>query len=72
MSSLDNAYRLAGIPGLLIHGRLDLGAPADVSWQLAHAWPHANLQLVGMGHLVAQMTNQIMNANQDPRLRVAT
>jgi proline iminopeptidase len=47
---LHDAHRLAGIPGVLIHGRLDLGGPPDVAWQLAQAWPGAELHLVGTGH----------------------
>jgi proline iminopeptidase len=47
---LRDAHRLAGIPGVLIHGRFDLGSPADTAWQLARAWPSARLHLVGTGH----------------------
>ncbi|MDQ2847098.1 MAG: hypothetical protein M3Y77_12280 [Actinomycetota bacterium] len=47
---LRDAHRLAGIPGVLVHGRLDLGGPADTAWQLAQAWPEAELHLVGTGH----------------------
>lgn len=47
---LRDAHRLAGIPGVLIHGRLDLGGPADTAWQLAQVWPGAQLQFVGTGH----------------------
>ena len=47
---LHNAHRLAGIPAVLVHGRLDLGGPADVAWQLARAWPGAELHFVGGGH----------------------
>lgn len=43
---LREAHRLAGIPGVLIHGRLDLGGPLDVAWQLAKAWPDASLVVV--------------------------
>jgi hypothetical protein len=32
---LRNAHKLAGIPGVLIHGRLDLGSPLENGWQLA-------------------------------------
>ncbi|MDI3287241.1 prolyl aminopeptidase [Polyangium sp. 15x6] len=45
-----NASRLAGIPGVLLHGRLDLAGPADVAWQLAQAWPGAELHFVPGGH----------------------
>jgi proline iminopeptidase len=47
---LRGAGRLAGIPGVLVHGRLDLGGPADTAWELAQAWPGADLHLVGGGH----------------------
>jgi proline iminopeptidase len=47
---LRDAGRLAGIPGVLIHGRFDLGGPADTAWQLARAWPDAELHLVATGH----------------------
>jgi len=47
---LREAQRLAGIPGVLIHGRLDLGGPPDTAWQLARAWPGAEIFLVGTGH----------------------
>jgi proline iminopeptidase len=40
---LREAGRLAGIPGVLIHGRLDLSCPLDTAWELAHAWPGAEL-----------------------------
>ena len=47
---LRNAGRLAGIPGALLHGRLDLSGPPDVAWQLARAWPDAELHFVAGGH----------------------
>ena len=47
---LGNAGRLAGIPGVLVHGRFDIGGPPDVPWLLAQAWPDAELHLVRTGH----------------------
>jgi proline iminopeptidase len=47
---LGNAHRLNGIPGVLIHGRSDLGGPLDVSWELAQVWPDAVLRVVDTGH----------------------
>jgi len=47
---LNDAGRLAGIPGVLIHGRSDLGGPLDVAWELAQVWPDAELQVVDTGH----------------------
>ena len=47
---LRNAHRLAGMPGVLLHGRLDLSGPPDVAWELARAWPGSELQFVPGGH----------------------
>jgi hypothetical protein len=35
--------KLAGMPGVLIHGRNDLGGGACTPWELARAWPGAEL-----------------------------
>lgn len=43
---LREAGRLAGIPGELIHGRLDLSAPLDTAWELATVWPDARLHII--------------------------
>lgn len=43
---LRGAAGLAGVPGVLVHGRLDLSSPPDVAWQLARAWPGSELLLV--------------------------
>ena len=42
---IRDAGRLAGIPGVLIHGRLDLSCPVDTAWELARAWPGAELPI---------------------------
>jgi proline iminopeptidase len=47
---LNNADRLAGIPGVLIHGRMDMGG-LDTAWELARAWPDAELVVIdSTGH----------------------
>ena len=43
---LRDAGRLAGIPGVLFHGRFDLGGPLCTAWELARAWPGARLHVV--------------------------
>jgi proline iminopeptidase len=43
---IREAGKLAGIPGVLIHGRNDLGGPASTAWELARAWPGAELIMV--------------------------
>ncbi|MCM2578031.1 prolyl aminopeptidase [Streptomyces meridianus] len=49
---LRDAGRLAGIPGVLVHGRLDVSAPLGTAWDLARAWPDARLVVVDdAGHV---------------------
>ena len=48
---LQQIDRLAGIPAVLIHGRLDIGSPLITTWQLAKSWPGSELIIVGgAGH----------------------
>lgn len=43
--------RLSGIPGVLVHGRLDISGPLDIAWEVARGWPDAELVVVGdAGH----------------------
>lgn len=54
---LRDAHRLAGIPGVLVHGRLDMGGPLDTAWELSRAWLDAELIVVGnAGHLRSDTT----------------
>ncbi|MEO3751164.1 prolyl aminopeptidase [Streptomyces sp. B6B3] len=49
---LRDADRLAGIPGVLFHGALDLGSPLVTGWELARAWPDAELRVIrDAGHI---------------------
>ena len=60
---LAEAHRLADIPGTLVHGRFDIGSPADAAWQLAQAWPGAQLNLVDTGHAGGEeMTTRLIEA----------
>ena len=60
---LDGAAALAGLPGVLIHGRLDLGGPPDVPWLLHRAWPGSELHLVRTGHQGgSEMTDAMLGA----------
>lgn len=43
---LRNAGRLRGIHGVLMHGRLDMGSPVGTAWELAQAWPEAQLVVI--------------------------
>lgn len=54
---IREAERLAGIPGVLIHGRLDMGGPLDTAWELHRAWPGSELIVVeDAGHLASETT----------------
>jgi proline iminopeptidase len=45
------AGKLAGIPGVLIHGRLDFSSPLETAWRMAQGWPDAELHVVeAAGH----------------------
>jgi proline iminopeptidase len=48
-SLLEQADRLTGIPGVLVHGRLDLSGPPDIAWRLSEAWPDSELILIELG-----------------------
>jgi len=43
---IREAAKLTGIPGVLVHGRLDLSGPPDIAWQFAQVWPDAELHLI--------------------------
>lgn len=43
---IRDAHRLAGIPGILLHGRADLSLPVITAWEVARAWPGAELIVV--------------------------
>jgi proline iminopeptidase len=43
---IREAGRLAGIPAVLIHGRGDISGPAITAWELARAWPGAELIVI--------------------------
>ena len=43
---LREAGRLRDIPGVMVHGRLDLGSPLETAWKLHAAWPGSELVVV--------------------------
>jgi proline iminopeptidase len=63
---LRDAGRLAGIPGVLIHGRLDMSCPLDTAWQLARAWPDAELLApADSGHMGSDTKRRLMRSALD-------
>jgi len=60
---IREAGKLAGIPGVLIHGRNDLGGGACTAWELASAWPGAELIIVeDSGHTGSTTMTDEMHA----------
>jgi proline iminopeptidase len=48
---LAEAWRLADIPGVIVHGRYDLICPLRSAWELSKAWPQAAFEVVAdAGH----------------------
>jgi proline iminopeptidase len=70
---LDNASRLAEIPGVLINGRFDFQAPIGNAWALKRAWPEAELVIVDdAGHAAGDrsITEEIARATDRFAARV--
>lgn len=63
---IRDAGKLADIPGVLIHGRNDLSAPVSTAWELARAWPGAELVIVDdSGHTGSTaMTGAVHDAQE--------
>jgi proline iminopeptidase len=54
---LDGMPRLAAVPGVLLHGRLDVSGPLLTAWRLHQAWPGSELHVLDdAGHGGASMT----------------
>lgn len=52
---LDDAHRLKGIPGVIVHGRYDMPCPARYAWELSKIWTDAELHLIeGAGHAFSE------------------
>ncbi len=52
---LEEAHRLKGIPGVIVHGRYDMVCPVEQAWALHQVWPEAEFRVaVRSGHSVAE------------------
>ena len=52
---LDDAHKLKGIPGVIVHGRYDMPCPARYAWELSKIWTDAELHLIeGAGHAYSE------------------
>lgn len=60
---LDRMERIATVPGVLIHGRLDISSPLATAWNLAKAWPAAELVVIDQdGHGGRGMVGEVNRA----------
>jgi len=56
---LRDAYKLADIPGVIVHGRYDVVCPLANAWDLHQAWPNARLHISpNAGHSAFEAENQ--------------
>ncbi len=55
-----NMHRIAGIPGVMVHGRYDVSGPLDTAWDLHRAWPDSQLIVLDdTGHGGEAMTREM-------------
>ncbi len=63
---IRRAATLAGIPGVLVHGLLDLSCPFDTAWEVAQAWPGVELvALRDSGHKGSPGRREVMLEAQE-------
>jgi proline iminopeptidase len=52
---IEDAARIAHIPGTIVHGRYDVVTPVKNAWDLSKAWPLADLKIVpDAGHAMTE------------------
>ncbi len=52
---IEDAHKLVGIPGVIVHGRYDIVTPLKSAWELAGNWPQAELRIVpDSGHAMTE------------------
>lgn len=65
---LKDAHLLAGIPGVIIHGRYDVVCPFETAWLLKQAWPEAELIIsADAGHAMSEPANRTALLNATDR-----
>ena len=52
---LEDAHKLAGIPGVIVHGRYDVICPLESAWELHRRWHGSDRQIIAdAGHSAAE------------------
>ncbi len=65
---LNNADKLAKIPGVIVHGRYDVVTPLSSAWALHKAWPKSDLQIIpdaGHSSLEPGIIHSLINATDN-------
>jgi proline iminopeptidase len=71
---LNQCGTLTGIPVVIIHGRQDLVCPLEAGWQLAHALPQADFNVLPTAGHIAQgeaMVDALVTAMDDLKKRTS-
>jgi proline iminopeptidase len=59
---LRDAHKLAGIPGVVVQGRHDMGCPPQTAWELVKAWPGARLHISeDSGHIGSESMVRVVH-----------
>src|SRR5471032_2675379 len=64
---LRNVDRIRHIPAVIVHGRYDMACQVQNAWDLAKAWPEAELHIIeGAGHSFDEpgILDQLIRTNQ--------
>jgi proline iminopeptidase len=59
---LAGMNRIADIPGVLVHGALDISSPLLTAWRLHQAWPASELIVADEGHSGVAMVDGLVAA----------
>lgn len=65
---IQNIEKIRHIPGYIVHGRYDVICPVEQAWELANAWPEAELNIVGdAGHAIVEqgITNELLRITEE-------
>lgn len=65
---LNNAEKLKGIPGIIIHGRYDIVCPLDNAYDLHQKWPGSELHIIrdaGHSALEPSITDALVRATNE-------
>jgi proline iminopeptidase len=65
---LDDAHRIAHLPGVIVQGRYDVVCPATSAWALHKRWPRAELRLIAdAGHSISEpgIVDALVQATDD-------